>query len=218
MIKRLSYCIFVVAGCLVLLGFLVPRAILAADEPEPIEYDIFLRNGHISVWLNLSQLISSKQVERLKEGIDFAIEYRLILSQPRRLWGSKQVAETTGLIKVSYRIVTEDFTLSALKLGLESSRRFVSLAKLHQFISDSIVVDITDFQGLNRHRQYVLEVKLTCILLTTFNLASGADSSGASESPLKYLFRKFLHITGFGHEEHSFKSRPFSLSEVRSKG
>lgn len=211
MLKRLLFCFFILASLFAV------KPIVAADKPELIEYDIFRHDSRISIWLNLAQFLSSKRVEHLKEGIDFALEYHLILSRPKRFWGAEQAAKATGSIKIGYRIVTEDYFLSTPKLSFEDGRRFVSLAKLHQFLADSIVVDIAHYDELDRHVRYTLEVKLTCILLTSFNLTSDDDSSDESDSPLKYLFRKFLQLTGFGREEYSVKSRSFLLSEVSSR-
>ncbi len=210
MLKRLIFLFFVLAG------LLIPKTITAADETEALEYDIFKRDDSISVWVNLSQFLTSKRVEYLKEGIDLVIEYQLTLKRPRRLWGSEQIIKTTGSMRIGYRIVTEDYIVSAPKLGLEGNRHFLSLAKLHQYLSDSVVVNLTDCSALLPDRRYVLELKIACILLTALNLASGSDTTTETSSPLKYLFQKFLSITGFGRDEYSAVSRPFSVTELGS--
>ena len=211
MLKRLLPCLFVLAG----VAISVPTA--AAEDSAPFEYDIIGRDGHIAVWLNLAGFLTTVQVERLKEGIDVSLDYQLILSRPRRLWGAEQVAKTTGSVIIGYRIVTEGYFLSAAELGFEGERHFVSLARLHQFLTDSIVVDMANFDELDPRRRYTVEVKLACIQLTSLNIASDDGFSGESSSPVKYLFRKFLRLTGFGREEYSVKSRLFSLSEVSSR-
>jgi len=199
---------------LILAYLLAATPIAARDKSEPVEYDIFQRGGRLSVWLNLAQYLSSRRVEQMKEGIDLAIEYRLILSRPKRIWGAEEVAKSSGLVKIGYRIVTEDFSLSAGKFDLGDDRHFVSLARLHQFLSDSIVIDLATYKELDRRRRYVLKIKLTCISLTNFNLAADNDSSEEPGSPVKYLFTQFLRLTGFGRDEYTIETRPFSLSEI----
>jgi hypothetical protein len=202
---------------LIFVFLLAARPIAARDKSEPVEYDIFQREDRLSVRLNLAQYLSSRRVERMKEGIDLAIEYRLVLSRPKRFWGAEEVAKSSGLVKIGYRIVTEDFSLSAGKFDPGDDRHFVSLARLHQFLSDSIVVDLAAYKELSPRRRYVLKIKLTCISLTNFNLAANGDPSEEPGSPVKYLFTHFLRLTGFGREEYSIQTRPFSLSEISSE-
>jgi hypothetical protein len=210
MLRRLPFC-FLIFVCL-----LATRPIAAADKSEPVEYDILQREDRLSVWLNLTQYLSSRRVEQMKEGIDLAIEYRLLLLKPKRFWGAEEIAKATGLVKIGYRIVTEDFSLSAGQLGLGDDRHFVSLPRLHQFLSDSIVVDLAAYKELSLRSRYVLKIKLTCISLTNLNLATD-DASDESGSPIKYLFTQFLRLTGFGREEYTAETRPFSLSEISSE-
>jgi len=208
MLTSLPFCL------LILVPLLAARPIAARDKPEPVEYDIFQREDRLTVRLNLAQYLSTRRVEQMKEGIDLAIEYRLVLSRLKRFWGAEEVAKAGGLVKFGYRIVTEDFSLSAGRLGLGDDRHFVSLARLHQFLSDSIVVDLAAYKELDRRRRYVLKIKLTCISLTNFNLAADNDSSEEPGSPVKYLFAQFLRLTGFGRDEYTVETRPFSLSEI----
>ena len=205
--------------CLALLLFvlvspLASLTIAATDGTGSLEYDIFRRDDHIAVWINPGQFLTSGRVEHLKDGVDLAIEYKLILKRPKRLWGSEQIAKTAGSIRIGYRIVTEDYTVSAPALGLAENRHFLSLSKLQQYLSDSMVVDVADYPALPSGRRYVLEVKVVCILLTALNLASGADTTVETFSPLKNLFEEFLTITGYGRDEYSAESRAFSLTEL----
>jgi hypothetical protein len=209
MLKRLTFLSFV------LVGLLTPKTIIA-DETEILEYDIFKRDDSVAVWLNLAQFLTSKRVEYLKEGIDLAIEFQLTLRRPRRLWGSERIIKTTGSMRIGYRIVTEDYVVSAQKLGSAGDRCFLSLAKLHQYLNDSVVVNLADCSALQPGIRYELELKAVCILLTALNLASGTDTTAETSSPLKYLFQKFLNITGFGRDEYSAVSRPFSVTELGS--
>lgn len=211
MLKRLPFCLLVLAS------LFAGKQATASDKGESVEYDIFERDDSISVRLDLAQCLSSKRLAQMKEGIDFAVEYRLILSAPKRFWGAEEAAKAGGVIKIGYRIVTEDYSLSAGQLGLGDGRHFVSLARLHQFLSDSIIVNLAAFKALNPSRRYTLKIKLTCISLTDFNLAGDGNSSDETGSPIKYLFTQFLRLTGFGRDEYTVETRPFSLSEISSE-
>ena len=77
--------------------------------------------------------------------------------------------------------------------------------------------DYLVFKELGIRRRYVLKIKLTCISLTNFNLAADNDRSEEPGSPVKYLFAQFLRLTGFGRDEYTIETRPFSLSEISSE-
>jgi hypothetical protein len=184
----------------------------ASDGDLEIDYEIFLQGDQVAVSLDLARLITSARVERLKEGVDIAVEYRLLLSRPRRIWGTEKVSEVTGLLRLGYRLVTEDFYLRDEYRAPEDERHFPTLAPLHQFLSDSIVERLTDYEELDTGKRYELEITVSCISLTDFNVPP-TGASREPESPVKYLFRQFLQLTGYGRDEYSAKSRAFSPLE-----
>ncbi|MEW5994491.1 MAG: hypothetical protein AB1744_08860, partial [Candidatus Zixiibacteriota bacterium] len=115
------------------------------------------------------------------------------------------------------RLVTEEFVLVADWQALAAQRCFLSLAALHAFLNDSVSLGIEKLCRLDRRKSYVLELDISCISLTDINLAVDGPSRDQSGSPVKYLFRQFLKLTGYGREDLSVKSRPFSLSELDSR-
>jgi len=90
----------------------------------------------------------------------------------------------------------------------------VSLPKLHAFLADSVVVNVALVDSLNIDIRYILEVELDCARSSIVDFVTGRDDPGQSESPMKYLFKKFLQVTGQGRNIYKFKSEPFSLTEI----
>lgn len=199
----------------VLLGILVlaDGRVCAADA-EAIEFGIVRHEGRLSAWLNLAPFLTSKRVDQLKQGIDLFIEYDIALKTPRKLWGARRIDGWNGAFKIGYRLITDDFFLSATAGKNDDEKFFVSLAKLHQHLADSILVRLADIAKLDQDRRYFLEIGLTLVTLTSFNLATEEGDQGRSESAIRFLFRQFLRVTSYGRQDYTVKSRLFSLAEI----
>lgn len=179
-----------------------------------LEFDIFRINGTLNVWFDLAPIISAKRVSQMQDGIDLAVEYNLSLRRNRKLWGSQLVDQRSGLIRIGHRLVTEDFLLTDMTDDTARQVTFLSLAKLHKYLADSIVIDLCPVDSLQKQQKYFIELKLTCISLTSINLAADGKTVSESDSPIKYLFKKFLEATDFGREDYAIRSRLFSKSEI----
>jgi hypothetical protein len=185
----------------------------AADENR-FDYDIFRHNDSLTAWIDLSFILSESNLKKLHDGIDLALEYRLTLATPRRLWGSRTIARTGDALKISYRRITEDFYTNRMVRESEPERRFISREELEEYLKDSITVCLAELDSLDAHLKYTLEIEITSITLTALNQLSDGDAADSNQSALKSLFNEFLKLTGYGRRELSVKSRPFSLDEV----
>lgn len=202
-----------VALCTLLLFSLLTEYSVRADSDIDIRYDIFSRGDTIMVWLDLSPFLTSAQISRLNDGIDLLFQTELRLAVPRRLWGDVTTAETQQALRMSYHVVTKEYALSAT-ISDWDERLFPSLAQLSSFLADSINAPLVPMDSLDRGKHYTLDLKVTTIALTGFSPSPEATDSSYSESPLQFLFKKFLSLTGFGRREFETKSRPFSKSEI----
>lgn len=203
-------------GLSLLVMMLLPAGSSAASEaPDSVDYDIFRRDGYLMVQLDLSLFLSVRRVEHLREGIEFFIEYSVGLSRPRRLWGAEKITRVAGSVRIGYSMATDDYWLTPGQHSSEKERRFSSLAYLHQYLADSVQISVIDSRQLSRHQRYRLRFGLSCIALIDFNLA--AEPGKSAEPPIKFLFRQFLRLTGFGRQETSAETRSFSPAEIRSE-
>lgn len=201
------------ASCVLILLIVLIAGIALAESDIELAYDIFDRSDTVTVWIDLSPFLTSAQVSRLNDGIDLLFQYDLRLAIPRRLWGDVTTTEKQEAVRMSYHVVTKEYELSSTFAGW-NDRRFPSLAQLSGFLADSINAPLLPMDSLDVGKRYTLELKVTTIALTGFNpTPETADSSG-TDSPLQFLFKKFLALTGFGRKEYSAKSRPFSKSEI----
>jgi hypothetical protein len=207
-----------VKGTAVGLALLLLALLLGAGSVEAqgtgLAYDIFDRAGNLTAWLDLAPFLDSRSVEQLRDGIDLILDCQVSVGIPRRFFGDRRVARQTRSLLIRYRPVTEDFTLEVLDDSSQSPRQYISLAGLHQFLHDSIEVAIASLDSLEASERYVLDVQIASISLTDINIGADRKSPEGAESPVKYLFRRFLDVTGYGREEYEVRSRPFALSEL----
>ncbi len=190
---------------------------VAAQGPTGIDFDLWESRDSLFVQLDLAPYITSRRVEQLRDGIEFAIEYQVALKRPRRFWGKETISRAEQIVRIGQRAVTGDFQVTISGEEPDIRRILPSLPKLHQFLSDSQVVVVTEIDHLSAGAYYSLELSITCVSLTKANLAFDDDSSRESKSPIKYLFKKFLQLTDFGREEFHAESAPFSLSDIRHR-
>ena len=193
-----------------LLGWLALSA--AAGDQEEISYDIYSRNGCLAVWVNLAPYITAKSVSQLKDGIDLVVEYQLTLRIPKRFFGHQHVASKTGALHLAYRPATEDYMLTSLEESNRADRQFISLAALHQHLADSMETCLVALDSLDYKSRHTLTLKVTTVSLTNINLASDGNPGEETGSALKYLFRQFLVLTGYGLSDNNIQH---SLSDVK---
>lgn len=207
MITLFSRCLLLVLT----IGMFV--SVLAQDEAD-IQYDIFNRDDRVHVWLDLSGHLTERAITKLKDGISLLIQYHLSLEVPRKFIGSRQVADLTARLILSYRPISEDWLLTSYPEGIKTSLQFLSLATLYQHLKDSIEIPFVGLDSLDSEERHTLEIEVTTIFLTDLNVISRKTSGDSEESALEYLFRQFLSVTGYGRRDKAIKSRPFSLGEL----
>ncbi|MDH3891737.1 MAG: hypothetical protein OEV49_11690 [candidate division Zixibacteria bacterium] len=184
---------------------------------ETPDFGVMDAEPNLAAWLDLAPLMSNSRVEKIRDGVDFIIDFNLILNRPKRFFGAETVVKRHGIVQIGYRIVTEDFIVRMGGEGFQRTGKFANLAELHRYLTDSIVVDLIDYSELDSLRRYRLKLELACISMSGLNLEPSPDSSTEDESALKYLFRHFLKLTGFGRDSFSGQTLLFSPAEVRQK-
>lgn len=187
-----------------------------ADDEGLIDYSLSRQDGHLYAWLDLSGLVTSALVNKMQDGVEFAFTCRVSVLRPRRLWGAVTTANSTTSFNLAYGIVTEDYHVSYQTTADEPERRFSSLARLHQFLADSIAARIVSIDSLKSDDRYFIRVHISRLSITALRLLPG-DTPADKSSPVRYLFDKFLQYTGFGRKEYSVTSRLFSLDEIEDR-
>ncbi len=199
--------------------FLLLLSFVGADRPAAqddidIAYDIFRHDDNVMVWVDLSRFMSEAQVEKVRDGIDLVFELDLHLAIPRRLWGERSVVNTSTAYRLGYHLVTRDFWLTSLDGNQEVEKQFLTSSSLLDYLADSVETKLISFDSLDPGSHYTLALKVIRSSLSAIDLPRPKGDSGGSSSPLEFLFRKFLSLTGFGQTKYQTKSRSFSPSEI----
>ena len=182
-------------------------------EESNIFYDIYVHDSCLTAWADLTPFLTSRVVERLRDGIELAIEFRTELVTPRRFWGDQTVVSRTRTVKLSFRRITNEFVLSNSDSNW-TERAFTSLEELSKIMSESEGLCLGTMRQFNSESRYVVVLQVTTISLTDLNLAERPSDSSASESPVRFLFRQFLHLTDYGRHKVMARTRPFLLTEL----
>ena len=197
-----------------LLTGLGPPAEVRADDTPEVAYDIYRLDDSLAVLLDLTPLITARAVERLEDGVDLLVHCELRLEVPRRFWGTHQVAGHSFVLKVGYHPVTEEYLIESSDEAGSEPKHFLSLAALYAHLRDSVECCLAVLDSLDSGRRHQLELKVTTVALTDLTPAAVEEPEGDDGSPISFLFRQFLSLTGYGRKEYRTVSRPFALSEL----
>jgi len=200
-----------------LLGFSLTAlfATPALADDFPAEYDIFVKDNALTIWTDLSDLVGTTEIEDLHDGIDLLFDCKFRLLAPRRFFGDRLVASAAFSLRISQRPLTEDFVLIDDLTGDSLGPPLVKTSQLLSYLRDSLFTRVMALDSLDRDRRYRPEFRLDVISLTLLNLTDREQSAqGRGESPVRFLFRKFLDISGYGRRGFQTKTRSFRLGEL----
>jgi hypothetical protein len=193
---------------------LAANRVAVADDLE-ISYDIFAHDSVMTVWVDLSPLLDEGATAQLKTGVDLMLHCRLRLFRPKRLLPDDDVITAGETFRVGYRPVTDDFRVYPSDSAESTDSRVLTLPSLISYFSDSVTIPLIQLDSLDPGRQIALEVVISSIELTDLNLLRRKGSEeDDGESPVQFLFRRFLDLTGYGSREYKTRSRSFFPDEV----
>ena len=202
---------------LTILGLVFLSLSAQAQDSPAIEFDLVERQDSLAVLMDISSLLTSARITRLRDGINLGIECRLTLRRPRRLFGSVRLAERSAFCRLSYQLLTKGYHITVTGTGRTDSVAVSSLSRLHAYLTDSVIFSLIPLDSLDREPRYIVDLEVSAISLNSINLASGDDHPENDRSPLKLLFEQFLVLTDYGRETFSISSRPFSRAELSSR-
>ena len=191
-----------------------PASSQPADREETdIFYDLYVQDSCLTAWVDLAPFLTSRVVERLRDGIELAIEFHAELVTPRRFWGDQTVVIRTRTFRLSFRKITNEFVMS----NADSNRTEVSFRsqeELSKMMSELEGICLGTIRQFSPDSRYVVIFQITTISLTDLNLAEAPPDSSESESPVRFLFRQFLHLTDYGRHQMTTRTRLFLLTEL----
>ncbi len=214
LIRALIYC---------LLGFYLAGGATAARAADAeFDYDIFLANDTIVVWLDVLPALDQAKMEDLLAGLDLSLVFDLKIERPRRLLFSKTIASTRAALVISHPLTEDVYRLRLVNFGV-SDREFKSQLELSDFLADSLVLQLAPKSQIIASPEVRLNLSLTVKshssnVLRDFT-SRPADSLGAGSGEEEFfesVFSFFLNLIGFGKTSYNIVSPPFSPEELTS--
>lgn len=180
------------------------------------EYNIIPSDSNLAVWVNLSPFLTSTRIDDLKDGEQYSIYGMVSLNRAKKFYGSELIDKKDFFINTSFFILTEDFQIEKFQNSEKNTCKFSTEAELHKFFTDSIFVFFQRTDKLNDHDRYYLEINLEYLKSGLARYNSANKITDENSSPIKYLFGKFLEITGYGKTSQSFKSESFRIKDFEN--
>jgi hypothetical protein len=131
--------------------------------------------------------------------------------------GSERLAQVTGVLNIAYRLPTDDYALQAPWLEDGAISQLSSLAQIARVLTDSVFFPLYPIDSLEAESGFEVQVKVTLISLSVNGLHSPDSTDSGSSSPLRFLFRQFLDLTGYGRREFETRSGVFFPPQIPSR-
>ncbi|MDF1543752.1 MAG: DUF4390 domain-containing protein [bacterium] len=199
-------------GLLLTMSLLSP--VVRAGEPD-LEFGLYLKDDSVTAWVDLAPLLNSVWIEQLADGLDYTVSCKFELLRPRRLWGNAQVGSAITSFQISYSRLSGEFRIRRFDPDRPVEHRLSSQAELHKWLADSVSAGLGVTDSLQTDRKHLLSIRVETISGSLASLAEEGDSG--TDSPIRYLFDKFLDISGLGRESYEIRSTPFHLSDLSER-
>ncbi len=204
--KTVSY----VSTLVLILLIIIPTAVFAEDTD--FDFDIYLEKDSLKIWSDYTGMLNNGEIESLQDGTDILIECHIDLVSPRRFFGERKINGIVNNIRINYRLHTDTYSL---KLNSATTISFADSTTLFSYMQDSIVACLGHFKQYDVETNYALRIKGIVLTLTDLNIASpSSEDSLSSESPVRFLFRQFLSLTGYGRRDFETSSISFFLNDL----
>jgi hypothetical protein len=199
------------------------ESVAGQDAVADFDYDIFVADDTLSVWLDVTPVLTQEKLEDLLAGLDISIAVEMKLERPRPPWFSKTLAADKAVIVISRRLTEDRYRLSVADGRLRRCE-FETQIELSDFLADSLVLRIApaglaDSAGLIRLRLDIESKSHSSNILRdrSDGAAAAVDSAGSpDEGFFESLFSFFLDLTGFETTTYQIVSPDFRLSDLES--
>lgn len=216
------------ARCLIiaLVGLCVvwyPPGARADSQELDFDYDIFLVNDTLALWLDVTPVLIQSRMEDLLSGLDISVGIDLKVERPRKLFFAETLASAKATLIISHPLTEDIYRLRLINLGAVDYE-FQSQLELSDFIADSVILKI----GPRKQFEVAAAIRLNLNLISKSHsnnilkdISPESDKSlnrdtGGGDAFFESLFSFFLTLTGFGTTSYKIVSPPFILDDLPS--
>lgn len=195
----------------------------ADDGAVDFDYDIFIRQDSLTVWLDVSPVLTQALFEDLLAGLQIRIDIRCKAEYPPGPIFAKSIKET-GRSVLFRRDVTGDFYELIEINGLQDTSIFQSQLDMADFLTDSIELPVTPISLVETGAKVRLQLEIFSKSMPYKKLAAPLsarpDDNTGDEQPagqaVNTVFSLFLDFIGFGERKYQITTPVFKLSSLES--
>lgn len=197
-------------------------SIVSADSRDKdFDYDIFIINDTIALWLDITPVLDQQKMEDLLSGLEIHIGLEIKLEKPKRFLPSEELIGRRFFLQISHRLTEDNYCLRILDSN-SIDYEFDNQPGLYDFLADSLVFNLLSRAGLKAEESCRLNLKIACKSLYPKNKESGSTSlsesgsvaDGDESSLIQKLFSTFLEVFGFGKSYYRIISPTFIPAEL----
>jgi hypothetical protein len=194
-----------------------------ADSKEiDFDYDIFLTDDTLAVWLDITPVLDQSRMEDLLAGLNISVAMEIKVERPRKLLFYETLTTARALMTISHSLTEDIYRLKLVNAGI-IERGFKSQLTLSGFLSDSLVVKVAPTELLDEAAKLRLKLYIESKSHSSNDLSSATRPRGGAEVEdqpeeefFESLFSSFLNLIGFGKTTYKIISPYFNLDELTS--
>lgn len=183
------------------------------------DYDIFIQNDSLAVWIDVTPVLTQPRLEDLLAGLDIYLGLDLSLEVKGAFGLYRSEVRQKSAIVISHKLIDDIYRLNIVDRD-RSEYSFDNLLQLKQFMSDSLVFILSDKSSLDQEKSFRLSFDL--MAKSGSNGLLGIRSGNSLEPDersveIKFLegaFSQFLKIIGFGRSAYHVDSPRFIIKEL----
>jgi hypothetical protein len=220
---RINYSIRSAAGLVVIFSSLwivmAAGSVEAEDGAADFDYDIFLNGDTLSLWLDVSPIMTQPKLEDLLAGLDILISIEMEVEKPRRLFSSRTLVDEKAAMIITHRLTEDLYRIKVYNFAIREYE-FENQLQLADFLADSLIFQVADSMA----GESGIRLKLSITVKSySPNVLGGDKSIGAAQlqaekGPDREFFEsilsEFFKLIGFGKTSYQIKSPVFNVDDL----
>ncbi len=194
----------------------------ADDESIVFDYDIYGANDSITVWLDLTPILTQPVLEDLLAGLDIFLSLRFKIEKPQKLFGHKTIYELKTALLLTHNLTKDNYNIR-YSLNSQSASSFLNQMDMSDYLADSLQVKLIPLDQFNTDERYRLNIEILSRSISPSKVnqipefSYGTGQSSEDDSFLGSALNKFLEIIGFGENTYHFTSPHFKIDQLETE-
>ncbi len=196
---------------------------LADDTRIDLDYDIFLINDTVAVWLDHSPVLTQPLLEDLLAGLYVRIDVSYRVESPPNPVFTKGLAEAERSLFINRDLTRDEYYLVIVN-GQVDSITFSTHLEMVDYLSDSMEVKLIPSEYLKKDEKIRIRFDVSSKSMSRNKLDSQSSRSGENTSEdeasadrvINSVFSYFVDFIGFGEHKYQVISPSFTISSLDS--